>query len=217
MHSKCEDRDERIELFSGPVGWLHKFIGWGQLSPLKVDGNMSWKTGSPGDGRGGEGMNACNVGERSPKELEWYWSALWPGFTQLWTYRLGRKTWFWGNKTALMWLWMRKWSTLMELRSPGFRVFMISYPVTTARFKVLKVSFLEPMVVWDPDGSDSVSTLSWGGWDVCWRGFRKRFLKSLPHQKESGSRVKCAEKGCNPTTFRTCAGCMFYVPHPLFT
>lgn len=43
---------------------------------------------------------------------------------------------------------------------------MISYHVTTARMKVLEVSFLESMVMGDPEGSDSVSTLFWGNLNV---------------------------------------------------
>lgn len=74
----------------------------------------------------------------SLKELECYWSVLWPGFTQLATCGLGRKAWFggarqlgseceWGNDLLSR-----------ELRSPGFGVFMISYHVTTVRIEVLE-------------------------------------------------------------------------------
>lgn len=43
---------------------------------------------------------------------------------------------------------------------------MISYYVTTARMEVLESVLSGVMVMGDPEGSDSVSTLSWRGLNV---------------------------------------------------
>lgn len=169
MHFKCEDdRYGRLwDPFSGLLGWLLKF----RVGPV-VPSKSGWKC-EPKYWKcwwwKRKWRKACTVGEGVFKELECYWSVLWPGFTQLATCGLigspdlREQDSLEVSVNEEMIYFQENWGPQV-LESSWFLTMLPQQGLRS-----LKVSFLESIVMGCPEGRDNVSTLSWRGLNVHWK------------------------------------------------